>query len=138
MIASEPGVIVGTLPSSAPEQIEGRTVDARADVFALGATLHETLTAKRAFDAPNGPAVMALILRGDTPSLLTTNTTLPPSVDRMIQTCLAKNPDDRFADLHDVDIALRWAADDVAGSARRQVRPSAAPSSLDHAPRPHR
>ena len=58
---------------------------------------------------------MALIL-GDTPLLLTIDAALPPSVDRVIQTCLAKNPDDRFADLHDVDIALRWAADDVAGS----------------------
>ena len=118
-LATELGTVMGTLPYMAPEQIEGRTVDARADVFAFGATLYEMLTAKRAFDAPSGPALMATILRGETPSILTIDDALPEMVDRVIRTCLAKNPDDRFTDLNDTGIALRWAADDLASAAGR-------------------
>ena len=121
LLETKPGVVMGTLPYMAPEQIEGRTADARADVFAFGATLYEMLTAKRAFDAPSAPSLMAAILRGDTPSAMAIDPTLPASIDRVIRTCLAKDPADRFSDMHDAGVALRWAEDDLSQTSAHTV-----------------
>jgi Tol biopolymer transport system component len=112
LMLTEPGVIMGTLPYMAPEQIEGRTVDARADVFAFGAVFYEMLTARRAFDAPSHASLVAAILRDQPAPLRSLDPSLPPSVERLIETCLAKNPDDRFSTMNDVALALRWVSRD--------------------------
>lgn len=112
IVTTEPGLVLGTLPYMAPEQIEGRVADARADVFAFGAMFYEMVTGKRAFDAPSSGALMAAILRDQPPSLRTAAAAQPASVDRLITACLAKNPDDRIGDMHDVAIALQWIEDD--------------------------
>jgi eukaryotic-like serine/threonine-protein kinase len=65
------GVVLGTVQYMAPEQIEGRLVDTRADVFAFGATLYEMVTGRRAFDASSTPGRIGAIVRGETPSVLT-------------------------------------------------------------------
>ena len=96
----------------APEQIEGRPADARTDIFAFGALLYEVLTGRRAFEASSSPALMAAILRDDAPSLASTKPELPRALDRLVRTCLAKDPDDRFASMHDVLLELRWIATD--------------------------
>jgi serine/threonine protein kinase len=125
-LQTEPGAVMGTLPYMAPEQIEGLAVDARADVFAFGATFYEMLTAKRAFDAPSGPALMALILRDQPPSVLTVDAAVPPAIDRIIRTCLEKRPDDRFSSMSDVARALEWAAPETSTTpALAQPLPSA-------------
>ena len=107
------GAIVGTLPYMAPEQLEGRAADTRSDIYAFGATLFEMLTGKRAFDAPSSSGVIAGILRGDTPSLLALRPDLPFALDRLVRTCLARDPEDRFESLHDVIVTLQWVRDDV-------------------------
>ena len=122
------GVVLGTLQYMAPEQIEGRPADARTDVFAFGAVLFEMLTARRAFDGSSAPAVMGAILRADTPSASAAQPGLPASVDRLVRACLAKDPADRIASMHDVRLALTWIQQDLSqgsfvGSAASPPRP---------------
>lgn len=107
------GAVLGTLEYMAPEQIEGRTADARTDIFAFGALLYEMLTGSRAFQGASTPAVMAAILRADTPSLESVNPPLPRALSRIVQTCLAKDPDDRYSTMHDVLLALRGIQSDA-------------------------
>lgn len=107
------GAVVGTLPYMAPEQLEGRAADTRSDIYAFGATLFEMLAGKRAFDAPSSAGIVAVILRGDTPSLLALRPDLPSALDRLVRTCLARDPEERFESLHDVIVTLQWVRDDV-------------------------
>lgn len=116
------GVVLGTLQYMAPEQIEGRPADARTDVFAFGTVLYEMLTARKAFDASSTPGLIGAILRDDAPSVTARQPGLPDSLDRVIRTCLAKNPADRFASMHDVGIALDWVARDL--ESRQGIRAS--------------
>ena len=105
---TEAGVVLGTPHYMAPEQIEGRPADARADVFAFGTILYEMLTARRAFDGSSAAGVMGAILRAETPSAVSAQPELPVSLDRLIRACLVKDPDDRIASMHDVQITLGW------------------------------
>jgi Tol biopolymer transport system component len=115
---TEAGVVLGTLPYMAPEQIEGRVADARSDVFAFGATLFEMLTGRRAFEASSTPGLIGAIVQGETPSLRVVKPDLPPALDRLVRTCLAKDPAARFASLHDVATALEWVQEDQWSGAR--------------------
>jgi Tol biopolymer transport system component len=108
---SQAGVVLGTMPYMAPEQIEGRVADARTDVFAFGATLYEMLTGKRAFESGSTPGLIGAIVRGETPSVSALQPKIPPSLDHIIRTCLEKAPEARFSSLNDVAINLRWARD---------------------------
>jgi Tol biopolymer transport system component len=105
--------VLGTLQYMAPEQIEGRPADTRTDVFAFGAVLYEMVTGRKAFDASSTPGLIGAILRDAVPSVTARQPGLPDSLDRVIRTCLAKNPDARFASMHDVGIALDWVARDL-------------------------
>jgi Tol biopolymer transport system component len=106
------GQIVGTLQYMAPEQLQGQPTDARADLFAFGCVLYELLSGKRAFDGASPASVIAAILERQ-PAPLTTH----PPLDRVIATCLAKNPDERFQTALDTKRAMRWAMEQPAASA---------------------
>jgi len=125
---TEAGIVMGTLPYMAPEQIEGRAADHRADVFAFGAVLFEMLAGRRAFDAPSGPALMGAILHATPTALTTLRPEVPPALDRIVQTCLAKDPDARFARLHDVALALRFVRDDLQATPGTAVGAPSSPS----------
>jgi Tol biopolymer transport system component len=102
------GLVVGTVPYMAPEQIEGREADARTDVFAFGAVLHEMLTGARAFTASTVASLAGAILRDEPlpPSRLVPG--VPPALDHVVRRCLAKDPDERWASAHDLLIELTW------------------------------
>jgi serine/threonine protein kinase len=119
------GTIVGTLQYMAPEQLEGRDVDARTDIFALGAILYEMLTGKRAFEAASQAGVMAAILEKEPPAISTVQPLSPPGLDRIVQRCLAKDPDARWQSASDLAVALSWVRTDSGVSAAPAV---AAPS----------
>jgi serine/threonine protein kinase len=110
---TETGALLGTLQYMAPEQLEGRLADARADIFAFGATLFEMLTGKRAFDASSSSAVIGAVLHRDTPSLLGLRGDLPPALERIVGACLQKDPEARLASMHDLAIALQWVRDET-------------------------
>ena len=113
------GVVLGTIQYMAPEQIEGVAADQRTDVFAFGAVLYEMVTAKRAFTGATTASLMAAILRADAPSLAVLPVLAPRALDRLVRTCLAKDPDARFSTMHDVAVGLRGIAADVEEIARQ-------------------
>ena len=86
------GMLLGTVPYMAPEQLEGRPVDAKADIFALGAVLFEMATGVRAFGGTSQAAVMTTILTHEPPFLSAIAPAAPPPLDRLVRRCLAKDP----------------------------------------------
>ena len=111
-----PGVVIGTLSYMAPEQLEGRGVDARSDLFAFGAVLYEMLTGRRAFPGGSQAAVMAAVL-GAPPVPSSVMPEVPRALDRVVSASLARDPDERWQSARDVVRVLRWIASDADGSA---------------------
>ena len=105
-----PGLIAGTLPYMAPEQLEGNEVDARADIFAFGAVLYEMITGRKAFEGTSQASVMSAILSSDPPAVAALQPLTPPALDQVIRNCLAKDRNDRWASAHDVLLQLEWIA----------------------------
>src|SRR5262245_1383954 len=103
--------VLGTPQYMAPEQIEGREVDARADIFAFGCVLYELLTGKPAFDGKSPSSVMAAILASEPRPMRELQPVTPPALERLVATCLAKDPDDRYQSVHDVRLNLEWIRD---------------------------
>jgi serine/threonine protein kinase/Tol biopolymer transport system component len=102
------GSIVGTFQYMAPEQLEGRAVDARSDIFAFGCLLYEMLTGKRAFEGTSQASLIAAILEHDPPPISQLKPLTPPALDRVIRTCLNKDPDRRWQNAADLANELRW------------------------------
>jgi eukaryotic-like serine/threonine-protein kinase len=119
------GTIVGTLQYMAPEQLEGREADARTDIFALGTVLYEMATGQRAFKGKSQASLIAAILASEPPPISSLRPMTPPALDRLVRTCLAKDPDDRWQSAGDLARELEWIAHD--GS---QVGPAPAGSAL--------
>ena len=94
------GTILGTLHYMAPEQLEGRTVDERSDIFAVGCLLYELITGKRPFDARSAASQIAAILEKKPEPLQ------PEGLNSVIEICLAKNPEDRWQNARDLRHAL--------------------------------
>ena len=109
---TDAGSIVGTFQYMAPEQIESGEADARSDIFAFGATLYEMLTGRRAFEAQSRASLIAKILEHEPPPISSIQPMTPPSLDRVVRTCLAKDRDDRFQTAHDLMLELRWIRDE--------------------------
>ncbi len=105
------GTLVGTFQYMSPEQIEGREADVRSDIFALGSVLYEMATGTRAFEGKSQISVMASILEKDPPSMSELIPMTPPALERLVRTCLAKDPEDRFQSARDVKLQLEWVAE---------------------------
>jgi eukaryotic-like serine/threonine-protein kinase len=86
------GRIIGTLQYMAPEQLEGKEVDARTDIFAFGAVVYETATGKRAFEGKNQASLIARILETNPPTMSSLQPMTPPALERVVKSCLAKDP----------------------------------------------
>jgi Tol biopolymer transport system component len=102
------GAMLGTVQYMAPEQLEGKPVDHRADLFAFGAVLYEMLTGKRAFEGQSQASVIAAILREDPRPVSLLIATTPAALDRVVTSCLAKNPEERWQSAGDLARELRW------------------------------
>ena len=102
------GTVLGTLYYMAPEQLDGRDADTRADIFSFGATLYEMVTGLKAFEAESPARVMSAILRDEPARVSTLVPITPAGLDELIHTCLAKDPNDRWQNLTDVARQLRW------------------------------
>jgi len=117
------GIVVGTLPYMAPEQLQGGPVDARCDIFAFGAVLYEATTGRRAFAGDTTTAIARAILTSEPPPASTHAPRCPRSLDRLIQFCLEKDPDRRFRSAHDVGLQLSAiAGEEVPGEAAPSSR----------------
>jgi Tol biopolymer transport system component len=106
------GTVLGTLPYMAPEQVEGRSADARTDTFALGVLLYEMTTGRAPFQGASHASLAAAILTHEPPSISSQIPTTPAGVDRVVKKCLSKDPDERWQSSKDLASALRWSADD--------------------------
>jgi serine/threonine-protein kinase len=106
-----PGRILGTLQYMAPEQVEGLEADARTDIFAFGAMCFEMFTGKKAFDAKSAAGLLGAILRDEPPPVTTLQPRAPGALNRVVATCLAKDPDDRWQTARDLRRELQWVAD---------------------------
>jgi Tol biopolymer transport system component len=104
------GVIVGTAAYMAPEQVRGETVDARADLFALGTTLHEMLRGERPFSGASIVETMHAILTTEPPNLSSVNRQVPRALATIVARLLKKAPEARFQSAAD----LVWALEQVA------------------------
>ena len=105
---TEQGSLLGTLPYMAPEQLEGKHVDGRTDIFALGAVLYEMATGRRPFESNSQAGLIAAILGTDPPVLSTLRPGTPLALDRTVAKCLAKDPDARWQSGSDLADELRW------------------------------
>jgi serine/threonine protein kinase len=129
------GIFVGTVDYAAPEQIEGRPLDGRTDVYALGCVLYESLTAKPPFDRDAEVAVMHAHLTEPPPPLTAARPDLPPALDRIVATAMAKPKEERFATCPQlVDAARAAVLQRHPTSAEPQVRPEVVVDS--HPPTP--
>ena len=105
-----PKTIVGTLPYMAPEQLQGREIDARTDLFAFGAIVYEMASGRRAFSGDSQASLIAAILDRDPEPLSGSSPMVPPGLDRLVRKCLAKDPEARWQSASDVADELRWIA----------------------------
>ncbi|HEY6051807.1 MAG TPA: FHA domain-containing serine/threonine-protein kinase, partial [Thermoanaerobaculia bacterium] len=99
---TEPGMVMGTVGYMSPEQVRGRVVDARSDIFSFGSVLYEMATGRRAFRGESQIETMIAILRED-PAAMSTG---DPALERVVRRCLAKRPQDRFQSADDLVGAL--------------------------------
>ena len=112
-VNTNPGTVMGTVGYMSPEQLKGKPVDHRSDIFSFGAILYEMLSGKRAFRGDSMAEIMSAILREDPPDLSETNKTISPALERVVRHCLEKNPSERFHSARD----LAFAIESLSGSA---------------------
>ena len=122
------GAIVGTLHYMAPEQLEGKATDARSDIFAFGAVLYEMLTGRKAFDGPSQASIIAAVMEAPPPRLSGIGGAQALRLERIVNKCLAKSPDERWHSARDLGDELRWLSDDLGRNAEA-IAPVAARSS---------
>ena len=101
------GEILGTLAYMSPEQLEGRDVDPRSDIFAFGAVVFEMATGKRAFDGASQASLIGSVLHTVPPPITQVTPAAPPALERLVAVCLSKDPEDRWSTAHDVLLHLK-------------------------------
>lgn len=104
---TEQGSLMGTFQYMSPEQVEGKEVDGRSDIFSFGAVLYEMLTGQRAFGGKSQLSVASAILEKEPAPISTIKPLTPRNLDHVVRRCLAKDPDDRWQSARDVALELR-------------------------------
>lgn len=105
-IHTDPGTVMGTAGYMAPEQVRGRAVDHRADIFSFGAVLYEMLSGRRAFHRDSAIETLNAILKEEPAELTGTNPNIAPALERVVWHCLEKVPERRFQSASDIAFAL--------------------------------
>ena len=108
---TQEGTILGTFQYMAPEQLEGKEADARTDIFAFGCVLYEMATGRKAFSGASQASLISSIMGSEPAPISTVSPMTPPAFDRVVRTCLAKDPEDRWQTAHDVGVQLKWIAE---------------------------
>ncbi|MGE5345331.1 MAG: protein kinase domain-containing protein, partial [Acidithiobacillales bacterium] len=127
---TEPGTVMGTVGYMSPEQVRGRPIDHRSDIFSFGAILYEILSGTRAFRRDTASDTMAAVMRDEPPDLSASGRNIAPALDCIVRHCLEKEPEARFRSAHDLVFALETFA---SSGHVETARPGSAPRAL---PRP--
>ncbi len=123
--ATEAGTVLGTLGYMSPEQVSGRSADARSDIFSFGCVLYEMLTGRRAFAGESPGQTMAAILRDQPGEVAVSGTPVPEGMNRIVRRCLEKGPGERFQSAGDLSFALKeFLGSEPSKSAPMQPAPS--------------
>lgn len=115
---TQEGTVVGTFQYMSPEQVEGKELDGRSDIFSLGAVLYEMLTGHRAFEGKSQLTVASAILEREPAPVGSVKPMTPPALDHAISRCLAKDREERWQTARDVFLELEWAGASSAEAAR--------------------
>jgi eukaryotic-like serine/threonine-protein kinase len=107
---TEEGTILGTFQYMSPEQVQGKEVDGRSDIFSLGAVLYEMVTGRRAFEGKSQLSVASAILEKEPEPISAMKPMTPPALDHAVKNCLAKLPDERWQTARDLALELKWIA----------------------------
>jgi serine/threonine protein kinase len=102
------GFVAGTFQYMSPEQVEGKELDVRSDLFSLGAVLYETVTGKRAFEGKTTASTIAAILASEPASISDFRPVSPPLLEHVVKACLKKDPAERWQSAGDLVTALGW------------------------------
>jgi len=105
-VNTDPGMVMGTIGYMSPEQVRGKPADHRSDIFSFGAILYEMLSGRRAFRGESTADTISAILREDPPDLSGTNPGINPALERVVNHCLEKNPEERFHSARDLAFAV--------------------------------
>jgi Tol biopolymer transport system component/predicted Ser/Thr protein kinase len=124
------GMVVGTYQYMSPEQIEGRPVDHRTDIFALGVILYEMATGRRPFGGATRTTLIASILSSDPVSIRSLQPDSPADLERIILTALQKNPEERWQTAQDIALQLRWSGEPQTGERAASTPPARRTSAL--------
>jgi serine/threonine protein kinase/tetratricopeptide (TPR) repeat protein len=117
------GAILGTVGYMSPEQAAGRPTVFASDQFSFGVILFELLTGQRPFARDTSVETLSAIIRDDPPPIAALNPTAPDSLQRLVERCLAKQPDHRYPDTRQMAIELRRVREDLETLPRREARP---------------
>ncbi len=126
-LVTTPGTVIGTMPYMSPEQVEGKQLDHRTDLFTLGVMFHEMLAGTRPFTGDSSAQLMSSILRDSPSSLSDLRADVPEPLSRLISSCLEKQPEDRVQTARDVYNELRHV--------QKQLESGQFPGSFDEAAR---
>ena len=118
---TEPGTVMGTVGYMSPEQVLGKDVDQRTDIFSFGAVLFEMLSGVRAFKKNSAVETMNAILKDEPPELSETGKQISPSLDRIVRHCLEKNPESRFHSASDLAFDLESLSGSTSSTAAGRV-----------------
>ena len=105
-VNTDPGTVMGTVGYMSPEQLRGQPADHRSDIFSFGAILYEMLSGRRAFRGQSTADTISAILREDPPDLSDTNKAISPALERVVNHCLEKHPEERFHSARDLAFAI--------------------------------
>jgi eukaryotic-like serine/threonine-protein kinase len=108
---TEEGTIVGTFQYMSPEQVEGKELDGRSDIFSLGAVLYEMVTGKLAFEGKSQLSVASAIMEKEPEPISSAKPMTPPALDHAVKNCLAKLSDERWQTARDLALELKWIAE---------------------------
>ena len=117
------GAIVGTVAYMSPEQLRGKAVDHRSDIFSVGAILYEMLTGRRAFRGETEVDTITAVLREDPPEINLEQSRVPAAFRQIVRHCLEKEPESRFKSARDQAFALDTLSNLSGGRASRLRNP---------------
>jgi serine/threonine protein kinase/tetratricopeptide (TPR) repeat protein len=123
LVLTSEGIIVGTMPYMSPEQVQGKALDHRTDLFSLGVMFHEMLVGARPFTGESSAQLMSSILRDRPASASDIRPEIPEVLSGLVHRCLEKRPDDRVQTARDVYNELKHLQRQIeSGALRRSER----------------